>query len=117
MFSPEFAGLVASGDKCQSVRGTPAVMPAMGDPLSLRKWAGKPYRSKQIVIREARVLSAKMVRISERNRLLDGRYLDGLEDLEFAHAEGFGGVDEMLGWFACAYGLPFRGVVIEWEAD
>jgi hypothetical protein len=51
MFQDRFAELVRGGDKCQTIRWSARCRP--GDVLSLRRWTGKPYRSKQETLREA----------------------------------------------------------------
>lgn len=63
MFKEQFAPLVKSGTKRQTVRPTPAVMPREGDTISLRKWSGKPYRSKQIKLREGKITKVERITI------------------------------------------------------
>lgn len=49
MFKPQFAPLVESGKKLQTVRPTPKRMPKPGDKISLREWTGLPYRSNAVI--------------------------------------------------------------------
>lgn len=52
-FKARFTELVASGAKRQTIRPTPKRMPKPGDWISLRCWTGRPYWSKQRVLRDA----------------------------------------------------------------
>ena len=115
LFKPRFAALVEAGTKTQTVRPTPARMPQAGDKLSLRTWTGKPYRSKQRVLREATVLQVVQVRIDGADMWFDGRRASEAKQEAFAVADGFAGAHEMRGWFEHEHGLPFEGVVILWR--
>ncbi len=126
MFKPKFAALVESGAKTQTVRPTPKRMPRAGDTISLREWEGKPYRSKQRVLREAVItrVAALYLHYSEIDGMcwweieIGNRRLDSLEAIDFAAADGFsGGVQEMARWFQETHGLPFKGIVIYWSNE
>lgn len=114
MFNPQFARLVESGLKRQTVRSTPKRMPKCGDVISLREWCGKPYRSKQRVLKEILVDRVQSIRITTGRIELDGQPLSGHEADSFAKADGFIGKNDLIGWFNCMYGLPFLGIVIYW---
>ncbi len=113
MFKPQFAGLVLSGEKCQTVRPVPKRMPKPGDRLSLRGWTGAPYRSKQRVLRETRVEFVASIRITHEGISLNGRPLE--HPFKFARADGFNTPQDMLDWFNATHGLPFEGIVIYWS--
>jgi hypothetical protein len=115
MFKPQFAPLVESGEKCQTVRPTPKRMPKTGDRISLRMWTGKPYRSKQRVIRESVLTEISPVKISAVAIVVDGCVLRPAEEWAFARADGFTTPQDMLDWFSFTHGLPFEGVVIKWH--
>lgn len=115
LFNPRFAPLVESGAKTQTVRPTPKRMPKPGDTISLRTWIGKPYRSKQRVLREATVERVREILIDDYVLRIDGSILHHLEEEEFARADGFLNVVEMTDWFRNTHGLPFEGVVILWQ--
>jgi hypothetical protein len=109
LFKPQFAPLVESGQKCQTVRPTPRRMPNPGDKISLRTWTGKPYRSKQRVLRESVI-----VRVEPFD--LDAMRLWPKESRHtFARADGFEGWPEMLAWFIREHGYPFVGITIHWQ--
>ena len=112
MFKPRFAALVESGAKTQTVRPRPARMPKAGDKLSLRIWTGKPYRSKQRVIRDAIITSVAHFEITETSVILNS-YAEPCDD--FARADGFRDFFDMQNWFRETHGLPFEGVAIFWQ--
>ena len=113
LFKPQFAGLVESGAKLQTVRPTPKRIPKPGDLISLRCWTGKPYRSKQRVLREATITYVGFVRIERRAFWRNGVFGCGHE---FALADGFKDYPSLSEWFEAEHGLPFEGIVICWGA-
>ena len=119
LFQPRFAPLVEYGTKRQTVRLTPKRMPLPGDRISLRTWTGKPYRSKQRVLREATITQVHAVTLSDTGReLLLGYANHSLSPEElnaFAQADGFKNAIEMFNWFEQTHGLPFAGVLIKWK--
>jgi hypothetical protein len=121
MFKPQFAPLVKSGAKCQTVRPTPKRMPKAGDRISLRMWTGKPYRSKQQVLREADISSVERITLCDTGRELlvriGDKSLTPEEVNAFAAADGFTNGIEMFNWFEATHGLPFEGVVITWHNE
>jgi hypothetical protein len=119
MFQPRFARLVESGQKTQTIRAKARCNP--GDTLSLREWTGKPYRSKQRVIREARCRGVEPITIGYAG-MVPGYKFDGewcvnhvLRD-DLAKRDGFQHFHEMLDWMKATHGLPFEGELITWEA-
>ncbi len=116
MFQPRFARLVEAQVKLQTVRPTPKRRPQVGDILDAREWTGKPYRSKQRLLLESRIIEVKEIEIYGSNIFLNGRRLTSdLREL-FAQQDGFADFAEMAAWFQAQHGLPFKGVVIYWEA-
>jgi len=114
LFKPQFAPLVLSGEKCQTIRPTPKRMPKRGDTISLRTWAGKPYRSKQRVLREAVIDWVQPIRITPHGITLDHQMLSDHQEWAFAKADGFNTPQDLLEWFNFTHGLPFEGIVIYW---
>lgn len=112
MFKPRFAALVEAGTKTQTVRPAPSRMPKAGDKLSLRTWTGKPYRSKQRVLREAVVERVAHCEITETSVILNS-YAEPCDD--FARADGFRDFFDMQNWFRETHGLPFEGIAIFWQ--
>ena len=128
LFKPQFAELVRTGAKTQTIRPLPKRIPRRGDTLSLRQWSGKPYRSPQIILATAQVEEIKVCRIQE-----DGIFMQapqgslmaaaGVEIISltgstadhFARADGFQDWNEMREWFKTEHGLPFDGVVLYWS--
>jgi hypothetical protein len=119
LFQPWGAELVRAGTKRQTIRKTARCKP--GDMLSLRRWTGAPYRSKQEVIREEMCTDVTPIRIDpDRVTLYDDPLSDDPRTLgigearDIAIADGFTGLNEMLAWFENTHGLPFYGYVIKW---
>ena len=113
MFKDRFAGLVARGEKRQTVRRRANCEP--GAVLSLRRWTGKAYRSKQELLGEAVCAWVRPVLIAPGLISLDGDFLAAREADTFARADGFSGAGELWDWFGEEYGSePFLGEVIGW---
>ena len=123
-FQNQFADAVQDGIKRQSVRahrkdGRPIAK--RGDELKL--YTG--MRSKACrLLGIARVICVVPVTIEATGMKLNGRYVpssiltrDQIEqtDNEFAQADGFANFMEMSAWFDKTHGLPFDGVVINWD--
>jgi len=113
MFQPQFADLVKAGTKCQTIRPVRKNGPIrIGQPLSLRAWTGKPYRSKQVELRQVICRFTCHLRID----------LDGItwprepvmSVKELARTDGFVTFAAMQLWFEKIHGLPFTGVLIQW---
>lgn len=117
MFKPQFAQLVLSGEKCQTVRPTPKRMPKPGDRISLREWKGKPYRSKQRILRTSEITAVATVEIHHDRFVIGGQVPTPTSEWEFAKADGFNTPKDMLDWFAFEHGLPFKGIVIKWQNE
>lgn len=127
MFKPRFAKLVKAGRKLQTIRPLPKRIPRCGDHLSLRRWLGKPYRSRQRILRKATVSRIEVCRIEKEGIFAppgDGSllavlgvkyiYYNGTSADRFARADGFKDWQEMREWFKAEHGLPFDGVIIFW---
>ena len=119
MFKPRFALLVQAGTKLSTIRPTPKREIRAGDVLDLRQWKGLPYRSKQRKLREAICTRVTPIRISLRGSVLIvwlGRKLLFETELEqLAQRDGFASAQEMFDWFEAEHGLPFAGVLIQWQ--
>ena len=114
LFQDRFAPLVAGGSKRQTIRKTARCK--VGDWLSLRRWTGKAYRSKQEVLRTDVCTAVDQVTIARDAVYLcnkakyPNRHLDRL-----AIRDGFKDWAEMRDWFEAVHGLPFSGWLIEWS--
>jgi len=114
LFMPQFAPLVESGAKPHTVRPRPKRMPKVGEKISLRCWTGRPYRSKQRILRESVVTKVERIRMTAFDIFIDGAKLSDPQLDTFACADGFPHHDAMLDWFEEQHGLPFEGIVIHW---
>lgn len=115
MFKPQFAPLVESGRKLQTMRPIPKRMPIAGDEISLRTWTDKPYRSPQRILANGIIDGVHVVEVHEDSLIFDGRQIGhGMRDA-FAKADGFENFEAMIRWFDNEHGLPFRGIAIFWK--
>jgi len=121
MFKAQFALLVKSGAKLQTVRPTPKRMPKVGQRISLRQWIGKPYRSKQRVLRESVITDVQTIWFDGCTIRLDGKniaedFFPTTAEEAFARADGFENLNAMADWFRATHrSLPFQGIVIKWS--
>ena len=126
MFQAQFVPKVQDGTKTTTIRtSSPGGNPQPGDTLDARYWTAKPYRSKQ-----ASILTAKITKVSHVEIRADGMIFreqngtvivapnDGARGVNLdliAIRDGFANWWDMVGWFQSAHGLPFTGIMIEWE--
>ena len=114
MFQPRFAPKVEDGSKTRTIRPPRKRPVKVGDPVSLRQWTGKPYASKQRVLRQGIVSRVAEVYLGNYGTSVDGVMLTTRQETRFAQDDGFAGMDTMRSWFAETHGLPFSGTMIEW---
>lgn len=110
LFQDRFIGLIKQGIKTTTIRKRARCK--FGDTLSLRRWTGRPYRSKQDVIAQAVCRSVKGIVITESHVEVDGILVDGTK---IAVKDGFTCQPELESWFREVHGIPFYGSIIEWE--
>ncbi|HLP07917.1 MAG TPA: ASCH domain-containing protein [Opitutaceae bacterium] len=116
LFKPQFAAPVVAGSKRQTVRPVPQRRPEAGDMLSLRTWSGLPYRSRQRILGETTIERVRDVTIHGTGQIeVAGCYLTTPEMEAFAKADGFADLEALLAWFRAEHGLPFTGILIEWN--
>lgn len=128
MFQAQFVPKVQDGTKTTTIRpSSPGGNPQPGDTLDARMWTGKPYRSKQASILTAKITKVRLVRVdeycirfAELAEKSDVAWAEGYgvgnpRLNEIAKADGFSGWRELAAWFQSTHGLPFTGVMIEWE--
>lgn len=113
-YSVEFADLVASGAKRQTIRGyrKDGRDPKVGDRLYL--YTGMRTKACR-KLGEAVCSSTRRVELNRNGALAVGGlgYKRPAFD-RFARADGFVGMDEMIAWFEKTHGLPFEGLLIRW---
>jgi ribosomal protein S18 acetylase RimI-like enzyme len=117
-FQPRFEPGVLDGTKLCTMRKRAGCK--AGDVLSLRVWSGKPYRSKQREIGRRICKAVKAVSIWHER---DGKYCIAVDEVllrdeqrdAFARADGFEGLEDMVGWLLENHGPDaFKGWLIEW---
>lgn len=119
MFKPQFAELVKSGQKRQTIRPMPKRMPKAGNLESWRQWKGRPYRPGQIELAQVRLTSVQVIHIDHQGAFiggpLSGQLISEEDQDNFAIADGFKNFGELLFWFDKQHGLPFKGILIKAE--
>lgn len=113
MVKNRFEPMILSGRKTQTIRKTARCVP--GDSLSIRRWAGAPYRTPQLKISDAWCTGLSGIVVDKDQLMLDLRPLSLPEATAFAWKDGFDSLDEMIDFFNCQHSLPFKGVVIEFK--
>jgi len=116
-FQKRFAPDVKSGAKGQTIRahrkdGRAHCQP--GDTLALYTGMRTTQCRKLGEGKVSRVSEFKIT-IQQVISINGGRLTAGEGKNQFARADGFVDAREMLEWFQKTHGLPFDGVVIEWE--
>ncbi len=112
LFQDRFAPMVADGRKRQTIRKKARCKE--GNWLSLRRWLGKPYRSKQAELIRARCTAVRPVWITE-NAVYVNEPGWRVNPYTFAMSDGFLSWPDMRDWFQKTHVLPFEGELIEWE--
>lgn len=115
MFQPQFEPMIVSGRKVHTIRPKRKVPLRPGQPLSLRVWTSKPYRSPQREFHASTVKKVSPIVVTHLTALLDGVQLVGEEREGLAYHDGFESWQKMADWFASTHGLPFTGELIYWK--
>jgi hypothetical protein len=117
LFQDQFAERVRNGTKPHTIRKTARCKP--GDTLSLRRWTGTAYRSKQETLREETCVAVLPISIGTGPFLssvnINGELLNIHVCIKLARDDGFSSFSHMLDWFRTTHGLPFEGVLIAWR--
>ena len=117
MFQDRFVSKIKDGTKIHTIRKSDRVT---GMSYSLRRWTGKPYRSKQERILEVVCAGTCLVSIGHGENQdkinLEGVEMSTIQREVIARDDGFQSAEEMLKWFQDNHGLPFEGWLIEWKA-
>lgn len=115
MFMAKLAPKVRDGSKRHTVRPERKRPIKLGDRLSLRRWQGKAYRSKQVKLRAAVCTKVEPLRLTRKKLLsIGGKRLNATEAEAFAKADGLESFLEFAQFLEQAHGLPFKGQVIHW---
>jgi len=119
MFKTQFAPMVASGAKRQTIRPVPkGRRPQEGDVESWREWSGLPYRSKQRELAKVQLTEVCKIRLRDDGFdglrvITPGRVWPKFSVDELARADGFPSITAMRRWFVDQHGLPFDGILIK----
>lgn len=126
MFKPQFAPLVKSGAKRQTIRPLPKRMPRAGEYESWREWIGLPYRSKQRELAQVKLTSVDRIKIKYNRRhgrlgfvehncsvAVNGKILKPWQVRALSERDGFSALRQsFIMFFWNNYGLPFKGILI-----
>lgn len=119
MFQPRFVEPIQSGRKRQTIRPPRKRPIKIGERLSLRVWKSKAYRSPQIEFATGKAVATLPIEITEDGiRFGIGELIKERRRLDaFAVSDGFECWPHMRDFLRSRfdYGLPFTGVLIQWE--
>lgn len=119
MFLKRFAAPLPAGTKRQTIRPPRKRPIAVGEPLSLRHWQDKAYRSPQVEIMPAVCTAFFDITVCREGVSIGtGPVETRTAELDlFAQGDGFTTWQEMREFFESrfGYGLPFRGVLIQFQ--
>lgn len=110
-FKVEFASLVESGYKRQTIRKKRKRPTQIGDILYL--YTGMRTRGCR-GLGKAICLNADSITIDRDSIIVAGRELGFAETLGLYRNDGFPCLTEFFGFFESLYGLPFEGVLLKW---
>jgi hypothetical protein len=121
LFNDRFVEAIKNGCKRQTIRLKRKHPIVQGERVCLRRWTGKPYRSKQEKIIEVEILDANDFiidyaygRIStELKFILDGYRLSLPELRSLALKDGFSKTSDFVKFFR-QYKMPFNGILYTW---
>lgn len=125
MIQERFVDAVRRGTKTQTIRPKPrrnVWLPRCGDFYSLRRWAGKPYRSVQEEVARVVIDSVGEICLGRKgyeiisDTMCNDHIVTAAEDLDvFAYLDGFEDWEQLVKWFLNVHkSLPFRGIIIQW---
>jgi hypothetical protein len=124
LFQDRFADLVLRSEKLNTIRPERIRKIKAGDTLSLRRWTGRPYCSRQEQLRTAVVVSTSAVRIvaspvngGDAIISVGGVRLNRQESEDFSVGDGFTGLQDFALWFFRTHGPVFHGRLIRWAPD
>ncbi|MCA6521781.1 MAG: hypothetical protein IM596_07980 [Pseudanabaena sp. M051S1SP2A07QC] len=108
-----FKDKILRGEKWQTIRTIRKHPIKQGEKLYLWWKQRSPEREK---LGEATCTKVSKIEIETRFIQLDGKLINRMDDLDkIAIADGFDNWLGMMEWFSNTHGLPFEGVLIEWD--
>lgn len=110
-FKPEFALLVESGVKRQTIRRVRKRPTDIGETLFL--YEGMRTKNCRL-LKKTICLRKESIVIENHDIYLNGRALKMSEILDLSWADGFETIGEFINFFKKQYGLPFEGEIIKW---
>lgn len=111
-FQKQFVDAVSSGHKCTTIR------PQRKNPVMENQTAHlfTGLRTKHCIkIGVGKIALVREITIKERAILVDGQALYKGSCDKLAQTDGFENAEALVSWFKKQYGLPFKGILIEWD--
>ena len=124
MYQKRFVAPILAGIKKQTIRPNRKRPIKVGDALSHRHWEDKAYRSPQVEFLANKCLASLAINIHDCGliQIFDSKLetqldeIDHIQDLDrFARGDGFTCWLDMRSYWLHNGGLPFTGVLIQWE--
>lgn len=114
-FKSQFAPLVESGQKRQTIRALGKRRPPMpGEPLQL--YTGmRTKQCRKLLDPDPLCVSVTPIRVNNGKVTLGGRMLTAGKVFELARADGFSSIADFLLFFKKTHGYSFEGVLITWR--
>lgn len=111
-FQKQFGLAVSSGLKCTTIR------PQRKNPIiegqTAHLFTGlRTKHCKKIGV--GKITLVREITIKERAIIVDGQALYKPSCDKLAQTDGFENAEGLVAWFKKQYGLPFKGILIEWE--
>jgi hypothetical protein len=115
MVMPRFVDLIERHIKLTTIRADRKRMPKAGEYIDLRRWKGKPYRSKQERVLLCMISTVRKIEIRRGGVILvDGKKLTSDEAELLARRDGFPDQFFLFAFFDRTHGLTFKGFITEW---
>ncbi len=118
MVQEQFVGPIQRGTKYTTVRPVRKRLPQRGAVVTIKRWVGKPYRSKQELVAQGRLVDVSPIRIEDDCIRVGETIVADYDEPLFAMADGFEDMEDMRAWFRDQYGpLPFVGTLYQWGLE
>lgn len=114
-FKAQFASLIASGQKRQTIRALGKRRPPrVGEKLQL--YTGlRTKQARKLLDPDPLCSAVRSISINYGAVTIEGRRLSAKQVFELAQLDGFNSIDDFLMFFKKTHGDQFEGVLIEWE--
>ncbi len=114
-FKPQFAPLIATGQKRQTIRALGKRRPPIpGEPLQL--YTGlRTKQARKLLDPDPLCKSVRPILIDHGSVTVEGQRLTAGQVFELAQSDGFNSLVDFVKFFQETHGKVFEGILIEWE--